>query len=64
MILEIICGNKYSEILKANARKISGKKILRKYGVKYFLTFEDNLRIKGFENFEKIYTYSENLQNF
>ncbi len=58
--MEIICGNTYSEILEANV----WTKILRKNGVKFSLTFENNLRMKGFENFEKIYMYSENLPKF
>ncbi len=39
----------YSEIFKENF----WTEILRKYGVEFSLTFENNLRIKGFENFEK-----------
>ncbi len=38
--------------------------ILRKCGVKFSLTFGNNLRIKGFENLKKIYMYSENLRKF
>ncbi len=49
----------YSEILKAIASQI-----LNEYGVKFFLTFENNSRIKRFKNFEKIYMYSENLRKF
>ncbi len=35
-----------------------------KNGVEFSLIFGNNLRIKGFENFEKIYMYSENLWKF
>ncbi len=49
---------------KSKCQKNFWAEILRKYGIKFSLTFGKNLRIKGFENFEKIYTYSENLQKF
>ncbi len=47
----------YSEILKAKARKI-----LRKYIIKFSLTFGNQLRIKGFENFENIPKFCGNFR--
>ncbi len=43
----------YSEILETNVRKILGRIILRKYRVKFSLTFGSNLRRKVFENLRK-----------
>ncbi len=49
----------YLEILKANVRKI-----LRKFAVKFCLTFGNNLRKKGFENLEEIFMNFELLRKF
>ncbi len=54
----------YSEILKTNVRKILGQTILRKYGVKFSLTFGNNLKRKIFENLEEIRMYSKILKKF
>ncbi len=50
-ILEIIWGNMYSEILQ-----MPGKFLDENFG--------NNFTINGFENFEKIYRYSEILWKF
>ncbi len=54
----------YSEILKATVGQIFERIILRKYIIKFSLTFGNNLREKGFENFEQIGNYSEILRKF
>ncbi len=49
----------YSEILKGDFKRIFGRTILKKYVIKFSLTFGNNLRKTGFENFEEICMYSE-----
>ncbi len=54
----------YSENFKSKCQENFWKEILGKYRVKCFQTFGNNLRIKEFKNFEKIYMYFENLRKF
>ncbi len=52
----------YSKIFKAKVRKILRQIILRKYVVKFSLTFGNNLRITGLENFENIPKFCGNFR--